>query len=276
MTRLTDDDVKDISGSLESVSQMLVRCSGMTTKEMACDAVSITPDSIDLDDYLVGVVPITSGMGVITRFSESVADICKDLGMETFVTSTYDVTGLAEALSKDADIVFLADDYEFIAYNTRARKYSNNSFCTAAGYVSALNGSAGGLVGRKVLVLGAGRVGGWAAGLLLARGAKVTMADIDKSKAMAVANANPGVTVADDIDDAISSYDLIINASPAHVNSKSIRKGALISSPGVPHTFDAEAFSKATVIHDPLAIGVSVMAVQSASFSCPDKKRCRR
>ncbi len=276
MTRLTDDDVKGISGSLENVSQMLLRCSAMTTKEMACDAVSITPDSIDLEEYYVGVVPITSGMGVITRFSESVSDICRALGMDSFVTSKCDVTGLAEALSKDADIVFLADDYEFIAYNTKARKYSNNSFCTAAGYVAALNGASKGLVGKTVLVLGAGRVGSRAAGLLLARGAKVLIADIDREKASMVARSNTGVTVVDDIDKAIASHDLILNASPAHVDSGCIRKGAIISSPGVPHTFDAEAYSKATIIHDPLDIGVSVMAVQSASFSSPDKKKCRR
>lgn len=276
MTRLTDDDVRGISESLESVSQMLVRCSNMTTKEMACDAVAITPDSIDLQDYNVGVVPITSGMGVITRFSESVADICRALGMDAFVTSGCDVTGLAEALAKDANIVFLADDYEFIAYNTKARKYSNNSFCTAAGYVAALNGASKGLMGKTVLVLGAGRVGSRAAGLLLARGANVVVADIDREKADKVARSNPGITVADNIELAISSHDVIFNASPAHIDSRNIRKGAIISSPGVPHTFDDEAYSKATIIHDPLDIGVSVMAVQSASFSCPDKKKCRR
>ena len=276
MTRLTDDDVKNISNTLEDVNQMLVRTAGMTTKQMACDAVSIVPESIDLDDYYVGVVPITSGMGVITRFSESVADICRALDMDAFVTSTYDVTGLAEALSKDPDIVFLADDYEFIAYNTRARKYSNNSFCTASGYVAVLNGAAKGLIGKTVLVVGAGRVGSRAAGLMLERGAKVGITDIDTAKAHAVAKENPGVKVIEDVGEAISSNDLILNASPAHIDSKYIREGAIISSPGVPHTFDGEAYAKATIIHDPLDIGVAVMAVQSASFSCPDKRKCRR
>jgi len=276
MTRLTDDDVRGISDSLESVSEMLIRCSGMTTKEMACDAISITPDSIDLEDYLVGVVPITSGMGVITRFSESVSDIVKNLGMESFVTETYDVTGLAEALSKGADIVFLADDYEFIAYNTKARKYSNNSFSTAAGYVASLNGAAGGLVGKDVLVLGAGRVGSRATGLLLARGAKVTIADVDRKKAEDVAATYSGVVIADDIDEAISSNRYILNATPSHISSEHIQEGTVISTPGIPHTFDEEAYRKATIIHDPLAIGVAVMAVQSAAFSRPDKKKCRR
>lgn len=276
MTRLTDDDVKDISDTLEDVNHMLMRTTGMTALKMACDAASITTDLLDLEEFTVGVVPITSGMGVITRFSESVADICRSLGMEAFVTKTYDVTGLAEAVTQVPDIIFLADDYEFIAYNTKSRRYSNNSFCTAAGYVSVLNGAAKGLIGKKVLVVGAGRVGSRAANLLLARGAKVEITDVDLDKAYNVARDNPGAEVIEDVNKAIASNDLILNASPAHIDSKYIREGAIISSPGVPHTFDDEAKAKATIIHDPLFIGVAVMAVQSAAFPEPGKKYCRR
>jgi pyrrolysine biosynthesis protein PylD len=276
MTRLTDDDVKGISNSLETVDQMLLRCTGMSTFEMACDAAGVTTGYLDLEEFRVGVVPVTSGMGVITRFSESVADICRNLGMDAFVTSTYDVTGLAEAVSENADIIFLADDYEFIALNTRARRYSNNSFSTAAGYVSCLGGAAKGLNGKEVLVLGAGRVGSRAVSLLSARGAKVTIADIDIPKAEAVVSANPGTILAKDIGGAISSSRYILNASPAHVDSKYIQEGTIISSPGVPHSFDEEAYSKATIIHDPLNIGVSVMAIHSAAFAVPDIKKCRR
>ncbi len=270
MTRLTDDDVKGISDSITEVNNMLAETVGMTLKELAYDAAGTTPDETDLSKFTAGVVPVTSGMGVITRFSESVADICESLGMDSFVTKTYDVTGLAEAFSKTPDIVFLADDYEFIAYNTKIRSYADNSYSTAAGYVSALKGAAGGLGGKEVLVLGAGRVGSRAAMLLSAQGAKVTLADIDGRKAEEAASRIPGAKVATDIGRAISSNDLIINSSPAHVDSRLIRSGAIISSPGVPHTFDGEAYDKATIIHDPLSIGVSVMAVLCASLKAGD------
>lgn len=276
MTRLTDDDVKGISNSLEDVNTMLLRTTGMDLKKLAYDAANVTPAGTDISEYTVGVVPITSGMGVITRFSESVADICISLGMEAFVTKTYDITGLAEAVAHKPEIIFLADDYEFIAYNTKAVAYANNSHCTAAGYVSALNGACGGVLGKNVLVLGAGRVGSIAAKLLNAKGAKVILADIDRKKAEEAAIRIAGATVADDIEKAIASNDLIINASPAHVETRNIRKGAIISSPGVPHSFDDEAYAKATIIHDPLSIGVSVMAVTSAALYVRDEKRCRR
>ena len=126
------------------------------------------------------------------------------------------------------------------------------------------------------MLVRSGRGGCRAAGVLLARGAKVGITDIDTAKAHAVAKENPGVKVIEDVGEAISLNDLILNASPAHIDSKYIREGAIISSPGVPHTFDGEAYAKATIIHDPLDIGVAVMAVQSASFSCPDKRKCRR
>lgn len=276
MTRLTDDDVKGISDSLQDVNDMLTETTGMSLIELAYEAVNVTTAGTDVTEFTVGVVPVTSGMGVITRFSESVADICRSMGMESFVTKTYDIKGLAEALSQSPDIVFMADDYEFIAYNTKARRHANNSQCTAAGYVTALNGAAKGLIGKTVLVLGAGRVGGWAAGLLSAKGANVILADIDIAKAEAVASRFAGAVATDRIGEAIASNDLIINSSPAHVESRYIREGAIISSPGVPHTFDEEAYRKATIIHDPLSIGVAVMAVMSSSFYIQDIKKCRR
>lgn len=276
MTRLTDDDVMGVSDSLESVNDMLKRCTGRTMLELACDAANITTDYLNPEDFTVGVVPITSGMGVITRFSESVADVCRSLGMESFVTETYDVTGIAEALARMPDLLFMADDYQFVAYNTRARRSADNSSCTAAGYVAALVGAAGGVAGKEVLVLGTGRVGSRAASLLQAKGAKITLADIDRPKAEAVSKNLPGSNVADNIVEATASHNLIINASPAHVDSRNIQKGAIISSPGVPHTFDEEAYAKATIIHDPLSIGVSVMAMQSAAFIVPGEKKCRR
>lgn len=276
MTRLTENDIKNLSEQLEDINHMLLRCCGMNAKEVACDAAGISPNSIILEDYLVGVVPVTSGMGIITKFSESVADICRSLGMESFVTKTSDVTGLAEAVSRRPDIIFMADDYEFIAYNTATMKFTNNSYGTASGYVAALNAAAGGVKEKKVLVLGAGRVGGWSVSLLQKRGAEVTVADIDTEKAKIVAENNPGTMVASDIGESISSHNLILNASPAHVDSGYIREDTIISSPGVPHTFDKEAFRKATIIHDPLDIGVSAMAVRSASFSRPYSERKNR
>ncbi|MDR3282218.1 MAG: 3-methylornithyl-N6-L-lysine dehydrogenase PylD [Candidatus Methanoplasma sp.] len=266
MTRLTDDLVRGVSGSLDSVDDMLRRTTGMGRMEMACDALGLSPGDISLEGFKAFAVPITSGLGVIKRFSESVAEIARKLGMDASVTESSDVTGFAEAVNAGAETVFMADDTTFAAYNVKAGTYANNSFCTAAGYTSALKGAAGGLEGRKVLVLGAGRVGSIAAGMMVRGGAAVCVADIETERAERLASAI-GAKASDDIRKAISSHDLILNASPARIPGSIIREGAIISSPGIPHTFDAEGLSKATVIHDPLDIGTSVMAMQSASFS---------
>ncbi|MDR3075128.1 MAG: 3-methylornithyl-N6-L-lysine dehydrogenase PylD [Candidatus Methanoplasma sp.] len=269
MTRLTDDMVKDIICSLDSTDDTLVSLTGMNTLELACDAIGISPDTINTHDIRVGVVPVTSGLGIITRFSDSVAEIIKKLGMEAFVTESPDVAGLAEALSAKCDIIFMADDVQFIAINAGNGRYSNNSFSTAAGYVSALKGAAKGLAGKAVLVLGAGRVGSIAAELIVSMGAEVTIYDIDGKKANDLSR-RVKIKVADDVGAALSSHDLIFNASPAPIEADHIREGSIFSSPGIPFPFDDAGLKKVkAVIHDPLNIGVAVMAVQSASFSGP-------
>jgi pyrrolysine biosynthesis protein PylD len=267
MTRLTDDMVRDIIKSLDSTNEMLTSLTGMDTVELACDAIGIVPEMIDLKNIKVGVVPITSGKGIITKFSESVAEIVRKVGMEAFVTEAADVNGLAEALSAGAEIVFMADDITFIAINVKSGGFSNNSFSTAAGYVSALKGAAGGLAGREVLVIGAGRVGSIGAELMVGMGAAVTVYDIDK-KRMEDLSARIPVKTAGDLNSVLLLHDLVLNASPGAIDGRFVKQGAIISSPGIPFPFDGLGIKKAgTIINDPLDIGVAVMAVQAASFS---------
>jgi pyrrolysine biosynthesis protein PylD len=270
MTRLTNDLVKDIISSLDKADKMLMAITGMDLSELSHDAVGVRKNEITLSDLKVGVVPITSGLGIITQFSESVAEIIKRLGMDAFVTNTYDVTGFAEAISKGAEIVFMADDVEFVAFNVKAGKYTNNSYATAAGYATALKCAAGGLEGKEVLVLGAGRVGAFAVEIMTKMGAKVSVFDIDEKKVKEL-QKRFNVTSFSDVGEAISSHSLIFNASPAPVDGKYIKQQTTISSPGLPFGFDEEGIRKARIIHDPLNIGVAVMAMGSASFSRKNK-----
>ena len=267
MTRLTDDMVKDIIDSLDSTNDMLISLTGMGTMELACTAIGITPEMLDLENLRVGVVPITSGKGIIKKFSESVAEIARKLGMEAFVTENADVTGIAEALSAGAEIVFMADDIKFIAMNTTNGKFSNNSFSTAAGYVTALKGAAGGLGGKKVLILGAGRVGSIAAGMMAGMGADVTVYDIDEER-MNRLSSSAGVKMTKDLTGALSSHEFLLNASPGAIDGRYLKEGVIISSPGIPFPFDELGMKKAKmIIHDPLDIGTAVMAIEAASFS---------
>jgi len=268
MTRLTHDDVRDISDTLGELEKFLLENTGRTIKKLACEAVGMWEYAIDVKEYTVAVVPVTTGEGIISRFSESVRDTCAWLGFEAFVTESTDISGFREATERMADIIFMADDEEFVAYNVRARKCANNSMSTAKAYIAALAASTDLLVRKDVLVVGAGRVGSRMAKLLVAKGANVSVTDIDLDKCARVREDNPRVKIIEDVQEAIRSHKFILNASPAHIDTSLIMEGAHISSPGVPHTFDEEAYARAEVIiHDPLVIGVAAMAMESAYFS---------
>ncbi len=267
MTRLTNDDVKDLPKNLGKLDEFLTEKIGRNLKKLACEAVGMWEYAIDTKEYTCAVIPVTQGEGVISNFSESVCEICKWLGFNAFVTEKTDISGFREALLEKPNLIFAADDVEFLAYNIEAKKAANNTFSTAKAYIAALSAAADMLIGKDVLIVGAGRVGNEMARLLLAKSANVTVTDIDLDKAYAIQKTYPRVKVAEDVREAIRNHKLILNASPAHIETEDIQEGAIISSPGVPNTYDEAAYKKALIIHDPLAIGVAAMAMESAYFS---------
>lgn len=118
-----------------------------------------------------------------------------------------------------------------------------------------------------MLVLGAGRVGSIAAELMKEMGADVAVYDVDE-KRMNDLSDGIGVKTVKDLNEALYSHDLVFNASPGAIDGNHVKKGAVVSSPGIPFPFDGTGVKKVKmVIHDPLDIGVAVMAVQAASFS---------
>lgn len=268
MTRLTPDAIKDVPDGMANLDSTLMGKTGMDLRGIACAASGIKMKDISFSSWSVAVVPITSGKGTISGFSRSVAAAVRNIGMNVFVTESSDVTGIAEAVSMDADIIFMADDERFIALNTHTRTYSDNIWSTARGFVTALGLAEGSLKGKKVLVVGAGRVGGEAVRMLLDDGAHVEVTDVIPSKAKSIESRHKNVKAIENVDDAISKNNIIFNASPGAIPGHLVQKGAVISSPGVPYAFDELGESNAKlIIHDVLSIGVAVMAVSSASKS---------
>lgn len=267
MTRLTPDVIKGIPETISSLDTALERIIGADLRHVACSAAGISTEDICFESYTVAVVPVTSGKGVITGFSESVSAAVREIGMNSFVTEGSDVTGTAEAYRSGADIIFMADDENFIAINTKARMFTDNIRSTAKGYVAALKCVEGDLAGKKVLVLGAGRVGTVATEILLEQGATVEVSDIVWNKALVLERKHRSVRARADLEKAIQENRLILNASPGKIPGKLIQEGAVISSPGVPYAFDSEGEAKAKIIHDVLSLGVAVMAVSSAVLS---------
>lgn len=263
MTRLTSQDIENVWDGAD-LDRRLAGMTGRGVRGIALESAGL-PTDMDLSGFSVVCVPVTSGLGVIGGFAGSLDAIARHLGMRSRVSGSLDVAGFAEAVSSGADIVLMADDDRFIAYNTVTNTVSDNAYCTAMGYVVALRDAAEGLAGRRVLVMGAGFVGSEAVRILRGMNALVTVVDIDVPKARRLA-LSEGVQWEEDVSEAVSRHDLILNASPGTVPGTDMVPGTVVSSPGVPCRYDDEARRRArAIIHDPLEIGTAVMLTTAAA-----------
>jgi 3-methylornithyl-N6-L-lysine dehydrogenase len=271
---LTYEMIENVPNSMCLRDERLRHDLGMDMKGLSYLALGLGHGELNLSNFKVAAVPITSGKGVTPSFCDSVCSITRHLGMESHVTEGTDVAGFYQAMEAGADIVFMADDLEFVAVNMRERRAADNTHSTALGYFSALRTAIGPLAGEEVLVVGAGRVGSCAIDLLADEKAAITVVDPDPAKIASVRRRYPNIRVAHDLERAVSGAGAILNASPARIPGEWLQEGTVISSPGMPYSFDELGESKARVlVHDPLQIGVSVMAVWSASYSMQRKPK---
>lgn len=185
MTRLAANDVLDINQGLRRYDRELAARTGQTLQGIACRAAGVTEEQIlnSVRTTRVAVVSITSGEGIIEGFAEAVQSIIRHLGFEAFVPDKADVTSLAAAIGEGARVVFMADDERFVAINLPALRVVDNAEATGRGYMIALEGLAGGLRDRRVLVIGAGRVGTITTRILNEMGAQVAVFDRDPIRA---------------------------------------------------------------------------------------------
>ncbi|WP_028306680.1 3-methylornithyl-N6-L-lysine dehydrogenase PylD [Desulfitibacter alkalitolerans] len=270
MTRLTEGDLKGLDNQIRDYDKNLKKICGASLMEIAALAGDITTASFNeaMTKHTVGVIPITSGQGIIGNFSQSVKSFIDYLGFHAFVTNSHDVSGIAEAIARKASLIFMADDNQFIAVNLNAKKVVDNGEATGRGFAAALSLLAGGLKNRQVLVVGAGRVGTHCVNYLLAEGARVAVFDIDKNK---ISSLVPNITIEDNLSDAVSKYRYIIDASPEQgfMTLDNLHPETRISAPGMPLGLTADAFAafEGKVIHDPLQIGVATMLAMAVNKS---------
>ncbi len=270
MTRLARYDVEEIERELAGYDAGLARKTGRTLRQIAAAAAGITePELIAAAaSCLAAVVPITAGEGVIECFVQSVRGILEYVGCRAFVTGETDVAGIAEGVAAGAGILFMADDWRFVALNLRSGAMSDNGEATGRGYVAALDGLAGGLSGEPVLVLGAGPVGCGAIALLREIGARPVVYEIDAGKARQVGKST-GALVVDDLRDALARHRCIVDATPqpSFIDRDDLRLDALVAAPGVPLglTTGAQASMEDRVVWDPLQIGVATMLAMAVS-----------
>jgi len=153
MTRLKEDWIEDIEKNISDCQNYLKEKTGRNFRTI-------------IEGYIwpcqtlkVAVIPVTQGEGIIGHFSESVASIIRAMDFEVFITEGTDVSGIYEANCKNADVIFMADDSRFIAWNLKTGKIADNNMATALGYVNILEGALGSLEKKEVLLLGYGVVG---------------------------------------------------------------------------------------------------------------------
>ncbi len=270
MTRLTSQIVNTIPGALPSYDQELIRKTGGGLREIACRAAGCREEDLVrlLGRSLVGVVPLTSGKGIIGGFCGAVRGIVEHLGAPSFVTAAADASGLAEAIERGAEVIFLADDERFIALDLPSRAVVDNSEATARGFVAALDLMVKGLKGRKVLVLGAGRVGRHALEALREYEASSGVYDPDPEKIRRLDPRCDG-TVEPNLERALGKYSLLVEATPARsiIRAKHIRPDTFVAACGVPLGLSPGAVELIgdRLIHDPLQIGVAAMLTMALS-----------
>lgn len=265
MTRLTPDLIEGVPDDTIALDSILKKHTGKDMKSLALLAAGL-PEDMDLSNITASVVPVTSGMGIISGFAKSVDAILKRLGIRSHVTEATDVLGFSQAMDSDDDLLFMADDSMFVAYNVRERKYITNFYGTALGYATVLDRASGGIKGKDALVIGAGFVGSRAARILKGMGANVMVTDKICEKCTKVAR-DLDIKHSCDVEGSLSTHKYVLNAAPAIFPGRLIMDGAVISTPGVPHYFDEEGHRRAAcIIHDPLEIGVATMATCSVAF----------
>jgi 3-methylornithyl-N6-L-lysine dehydrogenase len=277
MTRLCTDDVQGIPAKLHEYDLELRRKTGCSLRELACHAAGIEIKKVEHQLHLfpIGIIPVTSGKGLIKGFSDAVHGIVSQLGFAAFITEATDVAGLAEAFKRNADAILLSDDTRFVAINIESRHVIDNSEATARGYVAGLDLMVGGVNAKKVLVIGCGPVGSAAANELVQKGAVVSLFDIDSSRCREIRESierefEKGIEVATEMETALHDTHLIIDATPARdiIKAHHVGPDTHIAAPGVPSGLDPEAQSEIgdRLLHDPLEIGVATMAFSALKW----------
>jgi len=265
MTRLTETDVRELTSRLPEFDVGLLGVTGLDLRGLALRACGLSSAASPLTGTRVAVVPVSCGLGFIPFFSQCVATILDYVGCDAFVTALPDVKGLQEAASRGAQLVFVADDDRFVALNIHSGACADDDPCTANGYAAALDAASDGLNLRSVALLGLGPVGRAAARRLRELGASVLAIEPDPVRA-ASAVADFGVKIVG-LKEALGATDHVFDATPAAdlIDADRVTASTLAAVPAVPSSFTAEA-QKALGprhIHEPLAVGVAVMAVEA-------------
>jgi len=254
MTRLKEDWIEDIEKEIHDCQDYLHEKAGKNFKTIIRD------HSWPSQPVKVAVIPVTQGEGIIGHFAESVASVIRIMDFEVFITDETDVAGIYEAACKNVDVIFMADDSRFIAWNLKTGAMGDNNVATALGYVNVLEGALGTLEKKEILLLGYGIVGEEIRKALEAKEASVTVYDSDAVKQEKL--FNQGIKIIK-TKDGIKDFEFVVDATNTGnwLGADMLHEEVWYVSPGVPLSLDAGACKRFQdrIIHDYLQIGVATM-----------------
>lgn len=254
MALLTPDDLENINKQLQEADSAVQRVTGLDIKGVCKDFYGTTPCC-----EKVGIIPVTSGNGVIGNFSASLHAITKYFGFDSFVTDMPDVSGYYEAVSNGAQIILMADDNTFLAHNLKNGKIANNQPCTGIIYAEIASRYLK-TDSKDVLAVGLGKVGFPGVAHFVHKGFRVYGYDADR-ELLDKTVSNLGITPFDPENP--KKFSIIFEATPcADTIPESVISGnCVISTPGIPCAISKELQKKYGVelVMEPLGIGTASM-----------------
>ncbi len=181
MTRLTPENIDTLSNQIADFDEELLLQTGQDMLGIACHGAGISKKTIQnsIKGLNIAAVTLSSGLGQIRGFAQTIGDILTHIGFNAFVPGETDAAGFARAIEKETDIIFMADDNRYIAVNLKKCRLIDNAGATGNIFAAALDLMARGLKGQRVLVIGCGPVGIAAADTLISFGAHVANCFVD-------------------------------------------------------------------------------------------------
>lgn len=254
MALLTPEDLDNINRQLQEADSAVRKVTGLDIKGICKDLYGTTPCC-----EKVGIVPVTSGNGIIGNFAASLHAITEYFGFDSFVTDMPDVSGYYEAVKNGAQIILMADDHTYLAHNLKNGKIANNQPCTgiiyaeiASRYLKADS--------KDVLAVGLGKVGFHGVAHLVHKGFRVYGYDADKAL-LEKTVSSLGIIPFDPKNP--RKFSIIFEATPCAntIPESVISENCIISTPGIPCAISTELQQKYGVelIMEPLGIGTASM-----------------
>ncbi len=254
MALLTPDDLANINKQLQKADSAVKKATGSDIKQI-CENLYGTLSCFEK----VGIVPITSGNGIIGNFSASLNAITQYFGFDSFITDTPDVSGYYEAVQNEAEIILMADDHTFLAHNIKNGKIANNQPCTGIIYAEIASRN---LIAesKDVLVIGLGKVGFPGAAHLVNKSFKVYGYDADEKLLKKTTSKLEMIP----FDPAIpKKFSTIFEATPCAntIPEAVLSENCVLSTPGIPYAISEDLRKKYDVqlIAEPLGIGTASM-----------------